>query len=140
MDLNLAHPRIEGRKLFIGGCIHVRSRSASGKTYWDCGKVCRGECKARAITRQGAAGLVVLKGSEHSAHTHPPDQGASKAEIVKINYKSTVEEHPELPPAQILRDNLGGLGRGVLVKLPERESLKKSLRRERRHDLPPNPK
>ncbi|KAJ8680278.1 hypothetical protein QAD02_016065 [Eretmocerus hayati] len=77
MDLNLGHPRIEGKKLFIGGCIYVRSRSASGKTYWDCERVRRGEYKVRAITRQGAAGLVVLEGPEQSAHIHPPDQEAS---------------------------------------------------------------
>lgn len=39
-----------------------------------------------------------------------------------------------------MRDSLHGLLPSVLAKIPERENLKKALRRERRRHLPPNPK
>lgn len=37
-------------------------------------------------------------------------------------------------------DAIAGTSGGVLAKLPDRENLKKSIRRTRRKNLPPNPK
>ncbi|CAB0044117.1 unnamed protein product [Trichogramma brassicae] len=54
------------------------------------------------------------------------------------NLKRTAEEHPELPPAQILRTQLAGIPEGVLSQLPERENLKQLMRRARGKDLPCN--
>ncbi|XP_051162212.1 uncharacterized protein LOC127282157 [Leptopilina boulardi] len=113
------------------------------KRYWDCEKVRRKECKERAITQHTETGIIVLKGptgEKKSEHSHAPNQENLKAEIVKVNLKRRAEEQPECPPAQILRDNLGNLSAAILAKLPERENLKKSMRRERRRQLPPNPK
>jgi len=48
-------------------------------------------------------------------------------------------DHPELPPAQILRTELPRVSLGVLSQLPERENLKKAMRKERTKDQPRNP-
>ncbi|XP_043462872.1 uncharacterized protein LOC122498936 [Leptopilina heterotoma] len=56
------------------------------------------------------------------------------------NLKREAEMHPECPPEQIVRENLCDLSPAVLAQLPERENLKKTMRRERRRKLPPNPK
>lgn len=102
MNGNNEQPEIVGKKLLLGGFIYVRSKqSTNGNFYWDCQKVRRGECKARAITRTSAAGLIIVKGPEESKHEHPPNQDMAKAEAAVVNMKRTAEEHPECPPAQV---------------------------------------
>lgn len=54
--------------------------------------------------------------------------------------KRKAEENPEMPPAQILRLELPNVPDEVIAQLPERENLKKSIRRQRRQNLPVNPK
>ncbi|KAJ8686222.1 hypothetical protein QAD02_022016 [Eretmocerus hayati] len=63
-----------------------------------------------------------------------------ESEIVKSRIKRKAGEHPEEPPAWLLRTDLASVSEGVLCQLPEREALKKSLRRVRRRNLPPNPR
>ena len=45
-----------------------------------------------------------------------------------------------MPPANILLTELQGLDPGVLSQLPERETIKKNLRRQRWRELPINPR
>jgi len=54
--------------------------------------------------------------------------------------RDIARQNPQLPLAHILRNELPKVPSGVLVELPERENLKKSMRRVRRKDPPPNPK
>ena len=87
----------------------------------------------------GDADVIVLKGPEASTHAHPPNQEECAAEVIVENVKRKAKGHPEAPPAQILRTDLQNVPPGVLSQLPEREALKKQLRKERRRDLPLNP-
>jgi hypothetical protein len=80
-----------------------------------------------------------LEVQKESAHTHAPNQEEVAAEKTKSNLKRIAVEHPELPPAQILRTELPKVSTGVLSQLPERENLKKSMRRERAKDQPRSP-
>lgn len=50
------------------------------------------------------------------------------------------DEHPKQPLAQILQSKASGLSDDVLSQLPERKNLKQAIRRQRRQDLPPNPR
>ncbi|KAF7996064.1 hypothetical protein HCN44_009849 [Aphidius gifuensis] len=126
-------------KLISNGFIYLRSRKpTTAKTYWDCRKLRGKECSARAITIFDPVQMktIFLKEPEHD---HPGNHEECYAEIKTYKLKRKAEEHPEQPPAQILRTELAGLSEGVLSQLPERESLKKCMRRARRRYLPPNP-
>lgn len=130
-----------GTKLIIDGYIYLRSRKHKGKVYWDCRRLRAKECTARAITADSdTEPLIVFKGPRESPHSHPPNQEECGAEVIKSGLKRKAEENPEQPPAQIIRTALQECTAGVLNELPERENLKKMMRRHRRRDLPPNPK
>lgn len=133
-------PKIVDKKLLLDGYIYLKSKTHKGKTYWDCKRVRQRECTARAITMQVREEVVVLKGPRLSPHQHPPNREEAEAENVIRRLKRAAEEHPEQPPARILRNELRNVPSGVLAQLPERENLKKTMRRERRRYLPPNPK
>ena len=66
------------------------------------------ECKARAVTahvRLADANneLLVTKGPQQSAHSHPPNSEQIAAEVIKTNIQKKAEEHPELRPSVIIR-------------------------------------
>ncbi|PSN47110.1 hypothetical protein C0J52_16007 [Blattella germanica] len=52
--------------------------------------------------------------------------------------KRVATKHPEITPSQILRNELRSVPSGVL-SLPEREHLKRSIRRERTRNQLPDP-
>ncbi|KAL7299220.1 hypothetical protein TKK_0007815 [Trichogramma kaykai] len=129
-----------GKKLLVDGYVYLRSQQAKGRTYWDCNRLRAKECDARAITTGDSdETLVVLQGPAQKPHPHPPDVEECSAEKVKFSIKRKAEEHPEEPPARILRSELSGLSSDVHSHLPDRENLKKSIRRLRRKNWPPNP-
>ncbi len=68
--------KIVGSKLIIDGFIYPCCRKRGIRTYWDCHKVRARECTARAITAAAATeeGIVVIRGTVESSHTHPPSQ------------------------------------------------------------------
>lgn len=127
-------------QLHLNGFIYYKVNSKSGRTYWICKRGKAKECPARAISLAAAGGeITVVKGDEQSPHSHPPNREEANAVKVVSNLKRLSQQHPGMPPAQILRDQLTSVPSGVLSQLPERENLKKMMRRERRRDLPKNP-
>ncbi len=120
-DLRLKMAEIVGSKLIIDGFIYPCCRQCGIRTYWDCQKVKVGECTARAITAAAATeeGIVVIRGPAESSHTHPPSQEQCKAEKVLTRVKRKAEEHPEQPPAQLLRNELADVPADVLRHLSE---------------------
>jgi len=54
--------------------------------------------------------------------------------------KRKATQDPECPPAKMIRDALSQCSQNVIANLPLRENLRKTIRRERRIGLPPNPK
>ena len=133
-------PRMIGNKLCIGGFLYYYSKKAKTHKYWDCEVMRRGHCEARAVTEETQAGLRIIKGPTRSPHTHPPDREAARAEEVRQRLRSQAVEQPAAPPAQLLRDHLPQVEPEVLARLPERENLKRVIRRARRAKLPANPK
>lgn len=106
---------IVGNRLFINGFVYYHSRYINAnRRHWECRRVRSKDCKARAITNRPAPGdeLIIFQGPEQSEHEHPPNYDECRAEKVKLNLKRKAEEHPEQPPAQILRTELGGLSQG----------------------------
>lgn len=134
-------PKIVGRKLHLDGHLYVKSREGNSKTYWDCRRIRRRECKARAITTTDETGkIVVLKGPTQSIHTHPPDRAECAADKAMENMRIAVESNPTDPPLRVIREQFANLNEDVLSRLPERENIKKTLRRQRQLNLPPNPR
>ncbi|KAE8740703.1 hypothetical protein FOCC_FOCC013772 [Frankliniella occidentalis] len=123
-----------GKKLLHSGFVYYRRDSRKGNTYWACVK--KKECKATAVTTYSNGAVEVLKVGKHD---HAPNREEVEAERVVSNLKRIASDHPELPPAQILRTELPKCSEGVLSQLPERENLKKTMRRERARDQPSNP-
>lgn len=134
--------KIIEKKLHVAGYMYVRSKSQSGKTYWDCRLVRTNECRARAITNDAESDedIVLIKGPAESKHEHPPNREESAAAEITARVKRIATRHPEQPPSQVLRRELAGLSEGVLSQMPEQEALSKTIRRARRKNLPPNPR
>ena len=112
-------------KLICGGFIYVRSKlPVNGKTYWECQKLRKKECKARVITAFNIFENknYFVRESTLDDQDHVPNQEECEA-----------EGQPQLPPAQILRTEMAGLSDGVLSQLPNRDNLKKSMRKVRRY-------
>ena len=57
----------------------------------------------RSITTGDGETLVVHKGTNSSEHYHAPNRDAVEAMKVVSRVKRVAEEHPKMPPAQILR-------------------------------------
>lgn len=66
--------KIIDKKLLLDGFVYLRSRPRGPKTYWDCNRLRRGECTARAVTTMHGDEIIVLR---NSSHTHPPNQEES---------------------------------------------------------------
>ena len=81
----------------------------------------------------------MFKGPRESEHTHPPNQEENAAEKLIAAVKRKARDHPEQPPAQLLRRELQGIESGVLSQLPAQPALVRTLQRLRRKELPGNP-
>lgn len=131
--------KIIGNKLVLDGFIYLKSFAKNGKVYWDC-RLLRGrQCKSRVVTTDPDERGKVRVTKQPGDHSHAPNQEECEAEAVVNKLKRKAEEHPEQNPSQILRVELARLPSGVLSQMPERENIKKAMRRIRRKGLPPNP-
>lgn len=90
--------------LHIDGFLYYYRRESKGRTYWKCKKC--SECSATAITSSGDAEIIVHKGPDKSPHIHAPDLEAVNALKIVNKLKRVATEHPEAPPAQVLRNEL----------------------------------
>lgn len=137
--------KIIGSKLIVDGFLYHKSRDKPEleKSYWDCTRLRKKECRARAITSLADDDQIphIYKGPIHEPfHSHPADSDECKAEIARYRIKKEADSHPERPPTAILRDEMRDLTPRVLARLPERENLKRAIRVARRKNLPTNPK
>uniref|UniRef100_A0A2M4B0D9 FLYWCH-type domain-containing protein n=1 Tax=Anopheles triannulatus TaxID=58253 RepID=A0A2M4B0D9_9DIPT len=57
-------------KLVMGGYAFFRNNSARNKTYWLCSRNRTIKCKARIITLDGSAGMIL----KNQIHNHPPTE------------------------------------------------------------------
>ena len=136
----MAVAEISGGKLLVDGYVYVRSRTRGSRVYWDCQRTKRKECTGRAVTNDRAGDeLVLYRGPTESPHQHAPNREETEAVRVTETLKRKAAEHPGQRPSQILRAELPTVSTAVLSQLPEREALAKSMRRERRKNMPKNP-
>lgn len=75
-------------KLIYDGFIYVRSKLPSnGKTYWECQKLRRKECRAKIITAFNISENknYFVRESTLNDHDHGPNQEECESEIVKYS-------------------------------------------------------
>ncbi len=84
--------------------------------------------------------IAVVSGPATSAHSHPPNRDATKALILVENLKTVAQSQPALPPSVIVRDTLQNATPRVLSQMPLRENLRQTICRQRRQNVPHNPK
>lgn len=156
---------VNEKRLLIDGYVYVRSgRPRGNRTHWECNRLWKKECPARATTVTARSGPVtVIKGMRcfvkilflyfvilwnlllnflgpnKSEHSHPPNREEADAEKRKLNLKRKAETHPERPLSAIISEELAGASAGTLCLLPERENLKQSMRRARKKNAQPRP-
>ncbi|KAG8232766.1 hypothetical protein J437_LFUL012905 [Ladona fulva] len=111
-----------GKVLISNGYAYHKHSEKVGKTYWICAK--RPECGASAITCNNPLEVISMK-----EHTHAPDQEKIRAIKIVNNLKREAEEHPEMPPAQLVKNALPHVPDDVLPYLPQRASLVRTLSR-----------
>lgn len=142
MNQNLSVVKI-GSQLVIDGFMYNKSRDLpeKGKTYWDCRLLRKKECTARAISSltDDNTAPEIYKGPQHAHHDCVPDPDRCQAEIIRYRLKQEGENHPERPPSRLVQDGLRNVPQRVIAKLPERDNLKRSIRKAKRRVLPPNP-
>jgi len=121
--------KVVGGHLHLDGYVYVRSRTAAGNMYWDCNRVRRRECRARAISTlpAGNGAVTLYKGPNQSEHQHAPNVEAAAAEELTQSVKDTAAAQPELVPSQTLRSKLAGVSSGVLSQLPEQSALTRTI-------------
>ena len=99
-----------GRFLNVDGFLYYK-HSGGFRRYWCCRK--KGVCFARAITDGDDDNLIIIKGPQQSPHNHAPDREEIEAIRIGGRLKRLAQEHPELPPAQILRRELRSVPSGI---------------------------
>ncbi|KAK3919917.1 FLYWCH-type zinc finger-containing protein 1 [Frankliniella fusca] len=117
------------------GFQYHRTGRRADTIYWICSK--RPECSARAITKGPPPDDArVTKAGDH---IHAPNREETAARAVVNDMKDVAARHPEMPPANIIREGLADVDDEVLSQLPQRVSLKRAINRKRQADLPRNP-
>lgn len=130
---------VDGKLHISGYRYYTSGKPKKGRQYWECELLRDRQCTARAITMDTAAGTVLLKGPTKKPHEHPPNLEKCQAEKITVSLKRKARQNPELPPAVILRNELPNVPQAVLSQMASQPNLTKSMRRERRRDLPANP-
>ena len=96
---------------FNGFLYDKHSGRIGNRTYWRCRKM--DECDARVVTTGNAENLAIVKGGNPEDHLHAPNIEEVNALKVVRSVKRRAEEHPEAPPAQILRTELSKVPTGT---------------------------
>ena len=74
-----------------------------------------------------------------SGHTHAPKPEDALSKRLEQRMKRRATANPQEPPARIIRDELIGESDRVVVNLPQRESLRRTLNRRMAAIHPRNP-
>ncbi|KAK3911699.1 PKS-NRPS hybrid synthetase [Frankliniella fusca] len=100
----------------------------------------RPACTKRATTVTPTGNSDTVEVIKFVEHPHLPAPEAAAALKAYSQMKRTATEHPEAPPAQILRNALPQVPSSTLAHLPLRESMKRTFNKRWQGNLPANPK
>ena len=122
-------------KIIINGYAYIKDRNNVTSIAWKCS---RKGCKGRLSTKYNYQ--ETLEAVELGQHHHPPDPAGVAATIAVGRMKDTAVLSQE-PPRRVVSDTVIGLRDEVLVKMPNRENLRRTIQRKRQHHeaFPPIP-
>lgn len=121
----------------LDGFLYTVSDYKGDVKYWKCRQ--KNKCTARLTTITTGRNVLIRKGGSPNTHTHGPDPEEVKALRIMSSIKKAAAEHPERPPTAVMRIAQEA-DAAVQAQLPERDSIRKIIQRERAKNLPTNPK
>ena len=124
-----------GRKLSKDGFIYIKNKTlTNGRTYWECTQRCSGNGWNVKITLD-AADRFVAQTNQHSHAVYPKSNDLLKARAgIKRFVKDTAEKMQK-----IITANIAGLPENVLERLPNVETIRRDVRRNRPNNHPAIP-
>ena len=122
-----------GRKALFKGYIYTRHRMGDSSSTWHCTER-HSNCKGRVKINNDSSAVTIIK-----SHNHRPDFGSVKASKLLADAKKRCIDEPNVLPAVVTRDTYSLADHEALVALPRETSVKASLRRLRRKNLPQLP-
>ena len=121
------------RKALFKGYIYTRHRAGASSGTWHCTER-HSKCKGRAKMNNIDSTVTIIK-----SHNHRPDFGTVKASKLMAKAKKRCIEEPNVLPAVVTREKYSQADHEALIALPRESSVKASLRRLRRKNLPQLP-
>lgn len=92
-----------------GFLYYKHSGNIASRAYWRCKRM--GECNARLVTV--GPDLRITKGKREDHTSHAPSWEEVEAAKLVSSLKRKAAEHPEAPPAQLLRTELRNVPSGT---------------------------
>lgn len=133
-----------GKNLVFAGNRYYKNNDNADKqlTYWRCVKrrICNGSVTTTYFPKESLVEkLEVLKIGVK--HTHETEEMKLQAEEIVRGIKRRAEAHPNEPPLKILQDEIGKVERDeVIMQIPERRSLFRTVNRRQSSQRPKIPK
>ena len=124
--LRLIKSQRGGNKLVEGGYIYGVQRRVGEVTHWLCER--RGICNARVHTQ----GMEIVKRTNE--HLHAPDEQVVSSYETKVGIKRKARETQD-SSHHIVGESLETVSEGTATKLPKLDSLKRTIQRQRVHQL-----
>lgn len=123
----------------VDGFLYKISDKKGDVKYWKCLDRENRGCSARLVTVPGPRNnFAIRKGGDTDSHTHPPNPEKVAAVRIVAAIKKEAIDHPERPPSAVARA-VQNADEGVQAFLPDLQSVKKSVKRERLKNMPGTP-
>lgn len=126
------------RKLHYNGYLYVKNKTFNdGRTYWECEERRSGNgCRVKIILDEGD-NLERMVGD----HTHAPNPERFQALGIRAEMRREARLIPDRSTNNIVAGNIAFAPEGVMANLPQLETIRRDIRRNRQHvrNAPPIP-
>ena len=124
-----------GRKLSKDGFLYIKNKTlTNGRTYWECAQRRSGNGCNVKITLDAAARFV----AQTHQHTHAADPEGNDLLKARAGIKRSAKDTAE-KTQNIITANIAGLQENVLARLPNIETIRRDVRRNRLNNHPAVP-
>ena len=125
-----------GVKICLNGYMYVKKYTTAKQIRWNCVKSRLDGCKGTLVTDKEMGNP-----KETVPHDHPTDEKAIEVTKTKLQMKRKVAESVAVNPVQVYSDVISSINdEDVLGQLPTETVCKQMIRREKRRNLPKEPK
>src|ERR1043166_6616176 len=95
-------------------------------------------CSGSCVTNYDVENNITI--ISEGQHTHESDRSSVRVQEVLRGLKRRAEEHPNQPPSAVVRDELSAVSsEDVLMALPERNALLRTVNRHQTRHRPQTP-